>query len=55
VAILLFDEMAKRAPARGYQWADLALTGDGNRDTWSLAHPMDAQIHKRYRFYKKEL
>jgi GNAT superfamily N-acetyltransferase len=55
VAILLFDEMAKRAAARGYQWADLSLTGEDNPDTWPLAHHMGAQIYKRYRFYKKEL
>lgn len=55
VAILLFDEMAKRAAARGYRWADLSLTGEDNPDTWPLAHHMGAQIYKRYRFYKKLL
>lgn len=55
VAILLFDEMAKRAAARGYQWADLSLTGESNVDTFPLAHHMGAKIYKRYRFYKKEL
>jgi len=53
VAILLFDEMVKRASARGYQWADLSLTGESNVDTWPLAHHMGARIYKRYRFYKK--
>ena len=52
VAVLLFDEMAKRAIAKGYKWADLSLTGDENPDTWPLAHHMGAQIYKRYRFYK---
>jgi len=55
VAILLFDEMAKRASARGYEWADLSLTGESNVDTWPLAHHMGAQMYKRYRFYKKSL
>lgn len=55
VAILLFAEMAKRAAARGYQWADMSLTGEENPDTWPLAHHMDAQIYKRYRFYRKEI
>jgi len=55
VAILLFDEMAKRASVRGYQWADLSLTGESNVDTWPLAHHMGAQVYKRYRFYKKSL
>ena len=55
LAILLFDEMAKRASARGYRWADLSLTGESNVDTWPLAHHMGARIYKRYRFYKKYL
>ena len=55
VAILMFDEMAKRAAARGYTWADLSLTGDENMDTWPLAHHMGAKIYKRYRFYKKDI
>jgi GNAT superfamily N-acetyltransferase len=55
VAILLFDEMARRASARGYRWADLSLTGEGNVDTWPLAHHMGAEIYKRYRFYKREI
>jgi GNAT superfamily N-acetyltransferase len=55
LAVLLFDEMARRAADRGYTWADLSLTGDENPDTRPLAHHMGAQIYKRYRFYKKEL
>lgn len=55
LALLLFDEMVKRAAARGYTWADLSLTGEDNPDTWPLAHHMGAQIYKRYRFYRKEL
>jgi len=55
VAVLLFDEMARRAIAKGYKWVDLSLTGDENPDTWPLAHHMGAQIYKRYRFYKKSL
>jgi GNAT superfamily N-acetyltransferase len=55
LAILMFDEMAKRAAVRGYTWADLSLTGDENMDTWPLAHHMGAKIYKRYRLYKKDL
>jgi GNAT superfamily N-acetyltransferase len=55
VAILMFDEMYKRATARGYTWADLSITGDENTDTWPLAHNMGAAIYKRYRFYKKKV
>ena len=55
MAVLLFAEMANRAVARGYTWADLSLTGDENKDTWPLAHHMGAKIYKRYRLYKKAL
>jgi GNAT superfamily N-acetyltransferase len=51
--VLLFAEMARRAVAKGYQWADLSLTGENNADTWPLAHRMGASIYKRYRFYRK--
>jgi GNAT superfamily N-acetyltransferase len=53
--VLLFAEMARRAYAKGYRWADLSLTGDENPDTFPLAHRMGAKIYKRYRFYKKQL
>lgn len=55
LALLLFDEMVKRAAARGYTWADLSITGEDNPDTWPLAHHMGAEIYKRYRFYKKDI
>jgi GNAT superfamily N-acetyltransferase len=55
VAVLLFEQMVKRAVERGFKWADLSLTGDENPDTWPLAHNMGATIYKRYRFYKKVL
>jgi GNAT superfamily N-acetyltransferase len=55
VAILLFDEMARRLAAKGYRWADMSLTGEDNPDTWDLAHHMGAKIYKRYRFYRKEI
>jgi hypothetical protein len=47
--------MARRASAKGYQWADLSLTGEDNQDTFPLAHRMGAKIYKRYRFYRKQL
>ena len=55
VALLLFDEMVKRAIAKGYQWADLSLTGENNEDTRPLAMHAGAQVYKRYRFYRKEI
>jgi GNAT superfamily N-acetyltransferase len=50
VGILLFDEMARRAAAKGYEWVDLSVTGENNADTFPLAHHMGAKIYKRYRF-----
>jgi len=55
VAVLLFDEMAKRAAAKGYTWADLSITGEDNQDTYPLAHHMGAEVYKRYRIFRKEL
>lgn len=55
VAVLLFAEMVKRANRKGYEWADLSLTGEDNPDTVDLAHHMGAKIYKRYRFYRKEI
>jgi len=55
VGVLLFAEMGRRAAAKGYQWADLSLTGESNTDTWPLAHRMGAKIYKRYRFYEKKV
>jgi GNAT superfamily N-acetyltransferase len=55
VGVLLFDEMARRAAAKGYTWADLSLTGEDNEDTRPLALRMGAKVYKRYRFYEKSL
>jgi GNAT superfamily N-acetyltransferase len=55
VGVLLFDELARRAAAKGYTWADLSITGEDNTDTAPLAKHMGAKIYKRYRMYKKEL
>ena len=55
VAILLFDEMAHRAAAKGYEWVDLSITGEDNPDTAPLAKRMGARIYKRYRIYHKTI
>jgi GNAT superfamily N-acetyltransferase len=55
LALLLFDEMLKRARAKGYQWADLSLTSDDNPRTPMLAEKLGATIYKRYRVYRKAL
>jgi GNAT superfamily N-acetyltransferase len=52
VAVLMFDEMARRAAAKGYQWADLSLTSEDNPYTPGLADRMGARVYKRYRTYR---
>jgi GNAT superfamily N-acetyltransferase len=55
VALLLFDEMGRRAAAKGYTWADLSLTSADNPYTPGLAERMGAEIYKRYRVYRLEI
>jgi GNAT superfamily N-acetyltransferase len=52
VAILLFDELRRRARAKGYTWADLSLTGSDNPDTPGLARRLGGRVYKRYRVYR---
>ncbi len=55
LVILLFDEMIKRARARGYQWIDCSLTSTDNPRTPALAERMGGIIYKRYRVYRKAI
>ncbi|MGD8603940.1 MAG: GNAT family N-acetyltransferase [Anaerolineales bacterium] len=55
VALLMFDEMDRRARAKGYRWADLSLTSEDNPRTPQLAERMGARIYKRYRVYRKPI
>jgi GNAT superfamily N-acetyltransferase len=55
VALLLFDEMARRASAKGYRWADLSLTSADNPRTPQLAEHLGAVLYKRCRVYRKWL
>lgn len=52
VSVLLFDELARRARAKGFKWADLSLTSADNPYTPMLAERMGAKIYKRYRVYR---
>jgi GNAT superfamily N-acetyltransferase len=54
VAVLLFDEMARRAHAKGYTWLDLSLTSEENPDTPILAGRVGAKEYKRYRVMRLE-
>jgi GNAT superfamily N-acetyltransferase len=55
VSVLLFDEMARRARAKGYEWVDLSLTSENNPNTPVLAERMGAEVYKRYRVYRLHL
>jgi GNAT superfamily N-acetyltransferase len=48
-ALLLFDELYRRARKRGYTWADLSLTSADNPYTPDLADRFGARLYKRYR------
>jgi GNAT superfamily N-acetyltransferase len=52
VSVLMFDEMGKRAKAKGYKWLDLSLTSEDNPNTPILAEHMGAKLYKRYRVYR---
>lgn len=53
VAVLLFDEMARRGREKGYQWADLSITSEDNPDTPQLANRLGAVEYKRWQVYHK--
>ncbi len=55
VAVLLFDEMARRAFPRGFTWFDMSLTSDDNPYTPTLATRAGARLYKRYRVYRKKI
>jgi GNAT superfamily N-acetyltransferase len=55
VIVLLLDEMARRALAKGYTWIDASLTSAENPNTPHLAERMGARIYKRYRVYRLPL
>jgi GNAT superfamily N-acetyltransferase len=52
VAVLLFDEMAKRARAKGYKWIDLSITSEDNPQTPLIGKHLGAKIYKRWRVYR---
>ncbi|MGD2105245.1 MAG: GNAT family N-acetyltransferase, partial [Anaerolineae bacterium] len=55
VIVLLFDEMARRAMAKGYTWIDSSLTSADNPNTPQLAKHVGGEIYKRYRVYRLNL
>ena len=55
VGIVLFDELAKRAMAKGYTWTDLSITSADNPNTIILAEHMGAEIYKRWQVYRLDI
>jgi GNAT superfamily N-acetyltransferase len=55
IVVLLFDEMVRRARARGYQWIDASLTSADNPRTPALGERFKAQLYKRYRVYSMKI
>jgi GNAT superfamily N-acetyltransferase len=53
--ILLFDEMIRKARARGYRWIDGSLTSADNPRTPALAERFGAKLYKRYRVYRMNI
>jgi GNAT superfamily N-acetyltransferase len=54
-AILLFDEMVRRARARDYRWIDASLTSDDNPRTPALAERFGAKLYKCIRTYRIQI
>ena len=55
IVVLLFDEMVRRARARGYRWIDASLTSTDNPRTPALGERFKAQLYKRYRVYRMKI
>ena len=55
VAVLLLDELRRRARARGYRWIDASLTSTDNPTTPALGARFGAKIYKRYRVYRMKI
>jgi len=53
VAVLLCDEMAKRAKEKSYKWADLSITGEDNPNSIIMAEHLGAKVYKRWQVYRK--
>jgi len=52
VTVLLGAELLMRAKAKGYQWADLSITGAENPTSVILAEHLGARIYKRWQVYR---
>jgi len=55
VSAMLFDELYRRARAKGYSWIDLSLTSENNPQTPILAGRAGAVRYKRYQVYRRAI
>jgi GNAT superfamily N-acetyltransferase len=55
IAVIMFDEIIRRALERGYKWGDLSLTSEDNPNAPVVYDHMGGEIYKRYRVYRLEL
>jgi GNAT superfamily N-acetyltransferase len=51
VIVLMMDEFATRAAARGYSWIDMSITSADNPTSVLTAEKMGAEIYKRWQVY----
>lgn len=51
VIVLLMDELAQRARAKGYSWIDMSITSADNPTSVLTAEKMGAEIYKRWQVY----
>ena len=55
IAVIMFDEIIKRALDRGYKWGDLSLTSEDNPNAPVVYDHMGGEIYKRYRIYRLDI
>ena len=55
IAVIMFDEIIKRALAAGYKWGDLSLTSEDNPNAPVVYDHMGGEIYKRYRIYRLDI
>jgi GNAT superfamily N-acetyltransferase len=52
---LMYGELARQMVKKGFDFADLSLTGEDNPQTNKLAKVIGAEVYKRYRIYQLEI
>jgi GNAT superfamily N-acetyltransferase len=55
LSYLLYDELEKRAKARGYQWAEMSWQLEDNEAINRFTTSIGGKIYKKYRIYEKKL